>query len=459
MEEISNYKYKLISFLIMLFTVLAIRFVNSTNRDSVYKACDFFDSKIGSLIITILGVYWAAQVSLYATELRTQISKFSPDKELTTFIFVISLLMISLLMKEQGQSRRIKIKERKLNNQLTNLPPKRILTFIAAENEIINHIIQGLRLDYLILFSGNIDIKSNANAVAFKKNSDKLIKYILQTICDASSKWDDEYDHQDITYSANIFIPATKDALLPLYENDYPNNPSNKLIESLTKSPFFLFSENLKSKIDHCDGVLFCQKQYSVTHKICNTPTNTNEHENSYTNTINIDHEEKNNEPMVCFPYVKNKRGKHNPNFFGAVQSFVNKEIEYIGNSREVLNDFLKQLSEENVYESYISKSFIEKVRTYYKDDDGKSILSIPLLSYDIHSPIKITPNKEEVHAIVNLYRNKNGMLLTKERAESFYELIRPLCCHLSLVLSLNKALESASVAVNRNYITDKETV
>ena len=278
-----------------------------------------------------------------------------------------------------------------------------------------------------------------------------IIKYILNAICNASSKWDDEYDQQDIFYSANIFIPASKKALLPLYENDYPRNPNNKIVESLNKSPFFLFNDNLKSKIDHSDGVLFCQKQYTVTH--CNNDKPSKK-ENNDTAAA-----EKLNAPMACFPYVINKNDKHNPNFFGAVRSFVNKEIEYISNSREVLGDFLTQLSEENTYDRYLSKSFIERVRAYYKDDEGKSILSIPLINYEINSPIAVKPSTE-VHAVVNLYRNKNGMLLTKERAESFCELIRPLCCHLSLVLAFNKAIESTNNlgAHNRNNNAAQET-
>lgn len=162
----SSFNYGLFSILIITVTACAIIYICRSRHRLTYKFCDFFDSKIGSLIITVLGVYWAAQVSLYATELRNQISNLSPDQELTIFILVVALLMLSLLMKEQGQSRRIKIKESKLNDQLTNLPPKRILTFIATENELINHMMQSLRVDYFIIY--NSDATNNAT-LQFKK--------------------------------------------------------------------------------------------------------------------------------------------------------------------------------------------------------------------------------------------------------------------------------------------------
>lgn len=106
-------------------TAFLIWFVTKSSNRLVYRACDFFDSKSGSLIITVLGVSWAAQVSIYANELKDQITSYSVGFELYLFIFVISLMLIFLLMKEHGQSRRIKIKEDKLKDQLTNLPPKK----------------------------------------------------------------------------------------------------------------------------------------------------------------------------------------------------------------------------------------------------------------------------------------------------------------------------------------------
>ncbi|EGR3145558.1 hypothetical protein DLI04_24435, partial [Vibrio parahaemolyticus] len=98
------------------------------------------------------------------------------------------------------------------------------------------------------------------------------------------------------------------------------------------------------------------------------------------------------------------------------------------------------ELNEIPDYDEYVNKSFVKSVRDYYQNDSGKSILSIPMKRYEIVDPfnIKLT---HEVFGVVNLYSNKRGMLLTKERAELFYEMIRPLCNNLSLILSLNQQL------------------
>ncbi|EGR1599142.1 TPA: hypothetical protein ACMDUI_004623 [Vibrio parahaemolyticus] len=404
-------------------TAFLIWFVTKSSNRLVYRACDFFDSKSGSLIITVLGVSWAAQVSIYANELKDQITSYSVGFELYLFIFVISLMLIFLLMKEHGQSRRIKIKEDKLKDQLTNLPPKKILTFIAEQNEKISHMVQKLRLEYLVLIEGSAFTKEDLNS--FKTQSDSRIKYILAQMAEASYRWDDDYENLDNKYRSNIFIPSPSHSLTPLAET----KTSHPLKASLENSPFFLFNDNVSSRISHSDGVLFCQKQYSTEFPAAKA------NEGAAVGVVD--------NHIISFPYtnVADKPcGKHNPNFFGAVQAYISGDVQYISDSREVLNDFLDELNEIPDYDEYVNKLFVKSVRDYYQNDSGKSILSIPMKRYEIVDPfnIKLT---HEVFGVVNLYSNKRGMLLTKERAELFYEMIRPLCNNLSLILSLNQQL------------------
>lgn len=411
---------------IATFTLIVVlilpRFKNHTRF-----ICSWADSKVGGLLITLLGVMWAAQVSIYANELRVQISSANIKGDALTFITLIYTVLILVLSKEIGQSERISKKESKLSKQLTHLPPKKILSYISDQKEIISQLVQTCRLYYFISINNiSSDNIKNENKT-LKEISDNIIKDIIKSICKASALWDDDFEHNNLKYSANVFIPSKSEHLIRLAEL----KPDNLILKSIKSSPFFMLSDNIQSKIEHCDGVLFCQRQFSV----------------SYTEKEQFEVSAESCETVICIPYRLNSSPKQpvcQPNFFGAPEAFVNSRVEYVRDSAEALERFLNRVKNNTPFSDHITKKFEQEIKNYYSNDTAKSIISIPLFRYE--NPFGVSSQAtEDIIGVLNIYRNKTDILMTEERGNVFHELIRPLCFNLSYVLSLIQMYEKHS--------------
>ncbi|TOP64764.1 hypothetical protein CGH11_25325, partial [Vibrio parahaemolyticus] len=151
-------------------------------------------------------------------------------------------------------------------------------------------------------------------------------------------------------------------------------------------------------------------------------------------------------------PYCKKKdtaESPRQPNFFGASEAFVNSRVEYVGDSNEALDKFLGKLKNNGAFSGQLTNKFEQGIRNYYANDSGKSIISIPLFRY--RDPFEVeTSATSELIGVLNLYRDKAGILMTEERGNAFHELIRPLCFNLSYVLSLMEMYEKRSVQAKK---------
>lgn len=425
----SDYNTEALVLSIVVFVFLCVLVFSKYER--VKPVCTWADSKLGGLAITFLGVMWAAQVSMFSQELKNQLFAFSFKIESFLFLVCIYLVSILVLSKEMGQSDRINKKEEKLSKQLTHLPPKKILSYISDEKEIISQLVQTCRMYYFISVNNLSDQELSRDKEKLKKLSDDIVKNIMQTLCKASALWDNDFEHNNLKYSSNIFIPIGSEYLSKLiaYDSDH------FICKSIHNSPFFMLSENMQSKIEHCDGVLFCQRQYSTNYSAKN----------------NFEMSENSSEPVICIPYCKDNKDKtpRQPNFFGASESFVNSRVEYVGDSNVALDRFLSELKGNGAFSDQLTNKFEVGIRNYYANDSGKSIISIPLFRYRDPFDIKTSATNDLI-GVLNLYRDKAGILMTEERGNAFHELIRPLCFNLSYVLSLMEMYEKHTVQVEK---------
>lgn len=426
----SGYNIQALVLSAAVFCVLC--FLIFSKYEKVRSVCIWADSKLGGLTITFLGVMWAAQVSMFSQELKNQIFNFSFEVESFLFLIFIYLVSILVLSKEMGQSDRINKKEEKLSKQLTHLPPKKILSYISDEKEIISQLVQTCRIYYFVSVNNWSAQDASKDEIKLKKLSDDIISNIMKTLCKASALWDDDFEHNNLKYSANIFIPTGSEFLIKLakYKSEH------LIYRSIQGSPFFMLSENMQSKIEHCDGILFCQRQYSV----------------SYSAKNDFEMSQNSSDPVICIPYCKKKdtaESPRQPNFFGASEAFVNSRVEYVGDSNEALDKFLGKLKNNGAFSGQLTNKFEQGIRNYYANDSGKSIISIPLFRY--RDPFEVeTSATSELIGVLNLYRDKAGILMTEERGNAFHELIRPLCFNLSYVLSLMEMYEKRSVQAKK---------
>lgn len=120
-----------------------------------------------------------------------------------------------------------------------------------------------------------------------------------------------------------------------------------------------------------------------------------------------------------------------------------------MGDSNEALDKFLGKLKNNGAFSGQLTNKFEQGIRNYYANDSGKSIISIPLFRY--RDPFEVeTSATSELIGVLNLYRDKAGILMTEERGNAFHELIRPLCFNLSYVLSLMEMYEKRSVQAKK---------
>ncbi|EJG1724417.1 hypothetical protein ACLINW_002277 [Vibrio parahaemolyticus] len=369
-------------FLLATVILLCLYFTRRFANDSIFK---WLDTGIGAGFISIFGAISAAQISIFSGQIQAQFLEQRLGMEMLFAIGSILVFGCAVYIKEIHQSSRIREKEsamqlqwKKQEERLTSLPPNSVLASIS-ETTIYARVLE-----------------------SSSKQTDENVSVLLKRLCKLAEEWDGRSKEGGF-YNANLMITFEKDKiqnLRTLKQTQKLKADEQGLLDSIESSPFFLFDDNLESRIETCDGILWCVKQYS-----------TGLHESDAGSTKQViaqDH------PAIVFPYVINKQdgAKQQPLLFGAPEALVSKIQIHTNNTVNSATQFLKQLEKEN---SFFKKSYRDAVTKYYNDHKG-SILSIPLL------------NKSVVVAVVNIYREECDILMNGDRAQNFYHLVKPIC-------------------------------
>lgn len=353
--------------------------------------------------LAVLGtVLVGAYISLYSSLIVPQIGKFClPWSEdcntgeyynLSITIFALISVFTILIMRETSVFVESNTASKKLQEIIRTTPSKSFLeSYINTIREIG-------------VFRITTKEKFNANTLT-KKEMSFNIRSALEGVIALAKEWDGN-DGKSSIYRANIMIMIESDVFIDIDRSDPEFTPIIKLIEN---SRLFLYQGPLETKVSHCSGILTLEdSSLSVSSSV-----------KEYGGVDDIHRD------PICFPYTRlDFRGKPpHPLIPGAPSCASLESAQYLYDTRKSVEVFLKNLEIKN--DDYC-KSYKNKIEAYYNNiDEAQSILSIPI-------------NLESTTvAVLNIYRNKNGIFRDEENAINFSLLMEPICYQLSKMLLL----------------------
>lgn len=412
--------------------ILSLVFMRTKRSDITVKISKYTHSSYGQLFLTLIGIFWASIISVFGSKLQEQWFEGKTWGAENLF-FGLSVILAAILSVLHYIYSQIKEQQNQIRPSFESINENSIQTVNAMG--IVNRCI--LDLQNIIKLE-----KSNPGSVLgdpekstiYDKTLDSAIQTCMKSIL-LVAKRVDEGNH-DVNVKANIFniIPAR--AAHESFSSKNNHKQENRSIftkESIDYSPFFLFSSNLHSRLEHCDYVLACDQSYT-----CEIDRN---------NVFRTCEEDGNKKvPAICMPvsYDLNwgDRVPH-PNLFGAPEAIVNKREIYVDNINEHLNSFFSELAKSPKYRDHKTAFYEKNIRSYYEKDKDKpkSILSIPLLKFDIDVNKLDIFSESIIHAcVVNIYVNRTNFLENELKSEAFYSMLKPLRHNLSLLISLKIA-------------------
>lgn len=387
--------FTLIIFLIIALAVLAKK------TKLVIWLCRKLAGSVGAAMVAFVGVFGASCVSLYSKEIVEQSAPYFstiigstsialPENwqlKLTFWLIVAAVVLIG--MRELGLGAVIKIREKDLEGRISTLPPQSFLEYYGNGLKEIGEIRRGTKQDF-------------AKGTLTSDELDASIRTVMKHILGMARLWDGISSDELMLYRSNIM-----EVIPPELMNDVKNDVQGyqKLV---LNSPFFLYGDNYSSRLDSASGLLLIENnRLTVT---------------SNSHGMEPDEDVK----PICLPF--SYPGAHlQPNLPGAPEALVSNSARYLKSTAPEIFQWLALLREKN---NRYDRKFAQKIREYYsKSDHAQSILSIPIVF------------NGKAMAVLNIYRNKDGIFRGEERAQQFAALMSPVCYHLAKMLSLSSRI------------------
>ncbi|EHK4786440.1 hypothetical protein [Vibrio parahaemolyticus] len=374
----SNQELTIIALLAI--TTLASFYFAKSNSTSIRNLCLGATNSLWSLVLHLSGVVWASSVSIYNDELQRQIISRTDNLDSIGSIFLAANVTAVILLTMRNRGEKIKAEIEK------SLPPTEVIRFSAEKYK-----------EHLKLFESTatseyrLGFEFIKDADKFRKRQEIAIstiasntKLVVSGIVEIANSWTKQR-HGELKYSANIFSIIDKDG--------YDIEAETILNQAILKSPFFLYTDSLESRLDFCDKLIISQQEFSS----CNQA------------------QDKQGKPLVL-PYtdLSDRPKKYHPNFEGAPAAIETRQAQYIPDTKKVASVFFERLSASN-HADHVTQHYKNCITQYYKKDNTRSLLSIPMNGDD-----------GNVFAILNIYSETRDMLSSKERAIAFYQFIRP---------------------------------
>ncbi|MGR2966114.1 hypothetical protein ABMY11_21615 [Vibrio vulnificus] len=356
----------------------------------VRNSCLTATNSLWSLILHLSGVIWASSVSIYNTELQSQIISRTKNIDVIGAIFLAANALAIVLLTLRNRGEKIKAEMEK------SLPPTEVISFSAEKYKL-----------HLKLFESTattehrLGLDMSTNTSSFRKRQEIAIstiassaKLVVSGIVDIANSWTKQR-HGELKYSANIFSVIEKDS--------YDIQTETSLNKAINDSPFFLYIDNLDSRLNFCDRLIISQQEFST----CNQTR------------------DKQGTPLVL-PYsdLTARTKKYHPNFEGAPTAIETGHAQYIPDTKKVAQLFFERLKASH-HADHITQYYKKGIAQYYKKDTTRSLLSIPLRGSD-----------DKIVAILNIYSETPDMLSSKERAIAFHQFIRPHIAILEYMIS-----------------------
>lgn len=387
-------------FSLIVLIVIALAIFSKETKPVIWL-CRKLAGSVGAAMVAFVGVFGASCVSLYSKEIVEQSGPLfteilgiagvslpeSWQLKLTFWLIVAAVVLIG--MRELGLGAVIKIREKDLEGRISTLPPQSFLEYYGNGLKEIGEIRRGTKID-------------NEAGTLTSEELDASIRTVMKHVLGMARLWDGISSDELMLYRSNIMM-----VIPPELMDDVKDNP-NGYQQLVLDSPFFLYGDNYSSRLNSSSGLLLIENnRLTVT---------------SESHGMEPDEDVK----PICLPF--SYPGQHlQPNLPGAPEALVSKSARYLKSTAPEMFQWLGLLREKN---HRYDRNFASGIRGYYsKSDHAQSILSIPIVF------------SGKAMAVLNIYRNKEGIFRGEERAQQFAALMSPVCYHLAKMLSLGSRI------------------
>ena len=416
--------------------ILSVYFLFNKRSSFTLFLAKFTHSSYGQLLLTSIGILWASIISVFGGKLQEQWFEGKPweTENLVFGVSVVLALTLSVLHYIYSQ-----IKEQHSQSR----PSYNAINENSVHSVNVTSIVNSCMLDLKDAVTKEKRDKGSflgekGETEKYNEHLDSALKICMESILLVTKRINEGTD--DVTVKANIFnlIPSTSAHASFMKKREHKQEGESIFTkDSIDSSPFFLFSSNFHSRLEHCKYILACDQSYT-----CKIDRN-NKFEQCGKN-------ERQEVPAICMPvsfseYVSDNKLAH-PNMFGAPEAITNNREVYIGNISEYVDKFFNDLKKSPDYKDHITGHYESSIRSYYaKDKDKpKSILSIPIGKFNLNVNKLAYPSTYDQQAcVLNIYVNRINFLENELKSEAFYSMLRPLCHNLSMLISLKIAYTS----------------
>ena len=407
------------SYVLLSFTTLVLIsiYLIKSKKQIIKKYCIWMTGPIPTVLFSMLNITWATQASLQAETLLTYIdfTYWKNEDQISNigviFLFAITTVILLTLIRDKGN--------KYLQERERTLPSSEVIE--KNSNEIKNGIINIYNITNVYLGVMQPGSKED-NIKSTLKLTEIYILEAFKSITNVTNKWTESFCG-DSKFNINFF------SLLDINNVRERINNDETLKKSIEESPFFMFNDNLESRLEHCEYILVCNKNFSTSNK---------------------DGFKDGNKISLVMPYSTptfQREKKAHPNFLGAPKALEQQNIKYIPSTDNISKE-LNEILRKNKINKYATPDFKRTIIEYYKYDTTKSILSIPVYDKD---------DKDKPLGVINIYSDINDSLQNK-RHEILYRLIIPHIYNTQVLIPIFYSLISELNKRNENNIGEKET-
>ncbi|WP_117139850.1 GAF domain-containing protein [Pseudomonas amygdali] len=361
----------------------------------------YFAGALGATVVAIVGVFAASCVSIYSTDIVRQGGTVItavwgdislPDNwqlKLTGLLIVAAMIVVFL--RERALGAVVTSRAKEFEDRISTLPPQSFLDVYGTAIKEVGDVRRNTKILYR---EGKLS----------KEALEHSVRSVLKVVLGLAKLWDGVASEKDtMVYRANIMIVIHPDSMAGLKE---PGNPFETLIN---ESPFFLYRDNLASRIDYSTGLLIIENSAFTASSLVAAS------------------EPDDMVKPLCLPF-STQAVNAQPNLPGAPEGVVNRSASYVGNTTKEMKHWLDGLA---TAEPRYHNEYARGIRNYYENRrEAQSILSMPI------------EFEGEVIAMLNIYRNKDNIFKGQERGRQFVSLMLPICYQLSKMLKLASELE-----------------
>ncbi|WP_104027879.1 hypothetical protein [Vibrio jasicida] len=416
-------------------------------------------SAYGHLLLAGIGIFWASSVSVFGSKLQEQ--WFEGEawglENLLFGIPVTAALVLSVLHFIYSQHKE-QMSHSRPSHDAINENSNQCVNMIG----VVNGCVQDLRKIVQSEIASSGSVLGNGRVVnRYSETLDNAIETALESVLLVTRSFIEGND--EVHIKSNIFNLIPSQAVLRSFIIDESHKQENNSIfgkGSVENSPFFLFSTNIQSRLEHCDYILVCEQTFTCELNKKNVFSNCyKSHKDNFMDSH-----------PICMPLSfdesngVNKLLQH-PNLFGAPEAVLTEREVYIGNLSERVDEYVKMLRKSPKYREYITGHYEQSIRRYYEKDKDKpkSILSIPIGKLEIdYNKLEIPIEARQYACVLNIYVNRVNFLENDIKSEAYYAMLKPLCHNLSVLISLkilySKMIKDYNLAKSLQRKTNSKT-